>query len=216
MKLNLLRFFPGGPFWMEGLAVRKFSGRRRSGRRVHTPHQKPLLPERRCLTDTEDPPDNINFKRYSQTVFPLFTNHSDDEVIIEKARQKYLPRLKFSASAPTGRVFKQAQDAEEMHIQDLPADCKIKIFTYLSSVDKGKCMRVCREWHHILLTSKSLWTRVKLWDFPLTCLPSSDHNVPSCYDCYKSRVFLFSLFLGDIQPKLQKLEFKFDIGERFA
>ncbi|XP_022333646.2 uncharacterized protein LOC111130727 [Crassostrea virginica] len=165
-------------------------------------------------TDDEVGPSS---RRYSHTTFPLFSNLSDDEVILSHSKDEG-NRLKVSHSAPSCQLL-LLQATEEATPNDffpfihLPMDCKLKILSYLSSIEKGLSMRVCKEWCQILQTP-SLWSNIILWDFPLTCVPYSkggNHNSGDCYSCYKKRVHGFACFLMRIRPVVRRLEFKFDI-----
>lgn len=176
--------------------------------------RKPSLVDSYC-TDDESVPSS---RRYSNTTFPLFSNLSDDEVILSHS-QETGSGLKVSHFAPSCRLLVEDTDdvqREFFPFVHLPLDCKLKILSYLSSIEKGRSMRVCKEWCHILRTP-SLWINIVLWDFPLTCVPMAtssrggSHSNGDCYTCYKRRVHGFACFLMKIRPLIRRLEFKFDI-----
>ncbi|KAK3096826.1 hypothetical protein FSP39_003716 [Pinctada imbricata] len=212
---------------MEG--PKRLPGKRQRAKNARANRVKTAPPERKCVTDSEDNIDRLDYPRYCRTVFPLFTNYSDDEVIVSKQKQNERTGIKSSASAPTGRIFKQVQESEKTSsqpvgtssqtvgtyctIEELPLECKIKIFSFLTNREKGKCLKVCREWQDIIICP-SLWTSIKLWDLSLHCMIEADHPYSdTCFACYKSRVHQFYEFLVELQPRIRKLEFKFDIGK---
>ncbi|XP_069137986.1 uncharacterized protein [Argopecten irradians] len=146
--------------------------------------------------------------RYSATNFPLFSNMSDDEVI-KKTKSKQFSNGQLQIQVKN----EEDQTQDEFPFQTLPYELKMKVFTYLSHVDKGVSMRVCREWKD-LMTKPVLWSTVMLCDFPMTCMPSKHHLQPSnCYLCYNERVHMFARYLQILKPSIKYLDFKFDIGE---
>ncbi|XP_061165390.1 uncharacterized protein LOC133174303 isoform X2 [Saccostrea echinata] len=199
---------------MDGRRLR--SGRKQTRYKLHRERlRKPSLVDS-YSTDDESRPSS---RRYSRTAFPLFSNHSDDEVI-QSHSSGTGSGLKVSHSTPSCLLLQAAADLEDTN-QDcfpfvhLPLDCKLKILSYLSSFEKGQSMRVCKNWYQLLQTP-SLWSNVVMWDFPLTCVPSARGNLHSpgdCYSCYKRRVQGFAGFLIKIQPLIRRFEFKFDIGQ---
>lgn len=111
------------------------------------------------------------------------------------------------------RRSKSYMSSQYFPIQLLPVDCKLKTFSYLTSIDKGRASQVCSEWY-TLLRAPRLWNYITFCQFPLGCLPFTDHlPIMDCYSCYCARVHLFVNFLKPIRPILQGLEFKFDIAE---
>ncbi|KAH3713463.1 uncharacterized protein LOC127857777 [Dreissena polymorpha] len=105
------------------------------------------------------------------------------------------------------------EDVDVFPFQSLPVDCKLKIFSYLSSHGKGRCAQVCHEWWDLIRTP-SLWSHVSFSSFPFWCITTEEHNcLGNCYIRYRVRVKQFLAFLKDLRPILRSLEFKFDIGE---
>lgn len=97
--------------------------------------------------------------------------------------------------------------------QNLPDDCKLKVFSFLSSHDKGRAAQVCMNWWGLMRTP-GLWAHVAFSDFPFWCITTEEHNcLGNCYIRYRVRVKQFLAFLRDLHPVLRSLEFKFDIGE---
>lgn len=194
--------------------VRRLRSGRKSRFKLHREcHRKPSLVDSYC-TDDENRPSSC---RYSHTAFPLFSNSSDDEVILSHSSGRG-SGLKVSHSAPSCRLIPlPMEDASGNFFPffNLPLDCKLKIFSYLNPIEKGQGMSVCKEWYQVLRTP-SLWCNVLLWDFPLTCVPTvrgGIHNPGDCYSCYKRRVHGFAGFLIRIRPLIRRLEFKFDISQ---
>ncbi|OWF54082.1 uncharacterized protein LOC110445665 [Mizuhopecten yessoensis] len=169
--------------------------------------------------------------RYSATTFPLFSNMSDDEVIKKSKSKQFQTKEVKSASQATSQQSKpqagcnptllpqsQVKNGENQTLdifpfQSLPYELKNKVFTYLNHVDKGLSMRVCREWKE-LLANPVMWSTVMLGDFPMSCMPSENHQQSSnCYLCYNERVHRFARYLQILNPPIKHLDFKFDIGE---
>ncbi|KAK3609100.1 hypothetical protein CHS0354_015659 [Potamilus streckersoni] len=97
--------------------------------------------------------------------------------------------------------------------QRLPYICQLKVFSYLSSLEKGRLFLVCRCWYD-LLRSCCLWSHVSCSEIPMHCVTKEHHNcLEVCYARYCHRVHQFLDFLGDIHPVLHSLEFKFDIAD---
>ncbi|KAK6179530.1 hypothetical protein SNE40_011863 [Patella caerulea] len=114
---------------------------------------------------------------------------------------------------PTGEMTSTNLPTEiedqSLYFQDLPEACKLKVFSYLENVEKGKYSSICKDWA-FLMKSPRLWNHVSLSDFTLRCLCT--HKCTSeCYKKYKSRVFHFIQYLCQIRPVLNSLEFKLDI-----
>lgn len=116
----------------------------------------------------------------------------------------------------------------------LPLECKLKIFSYLSQREKGQCMFVSSEWYGII-RSPVLWRHINLREFRL-CYGhtiASDQDLVTdcedgsvamdtstftqckqqCYGMYINRIDNYISFLIDVQPRLRRLEFSFDLIE---
>lgn len=115
---------------------------------------------------------------------------------------------------------------------NLPPELKLKIFSYLNQREKGQCMFVSTEWN-AMIRSPELWQHVNLREFRL-CHGHVDDDLASsaycgqeaamdtssfsqctqqCYGQYINRVDNYISFLIDIQPKVKRLEFSFDLIE---
>ncbi len=96
---------------------------------------------------------------------------------------------------------------------DLPVDCKLKIFSFLTPTEKGQSSLVCREWS-LLLRSPTLWRCVDFNALPLCSITSYKHVCGvACYTKYKDRMKKFLQYLQKIQPSLRRISFSFDIGD---
>lgn len=115
----------------------------------------------------------------------------------------------------------------------LPLECKLRIFSYLSQGEKGRCMLVSKEWYD-LIRLPDLWQHIDLREF-LLCSgchkddnldramadddisPTNGHMVrytqctQSCYVRYMSRIESFISFLIDVRPRVKHLLFSFDL-----
>ena len=148
-------------------------------------------------------PENAPINRYHATTFPLF---SGSDPLDKQGR----------VTPQSNQVTSSDSDSLEsycgLRFQDLTFDCKIKIFAYLSNIEKCLVAPVCRDWWSVLMKSPCLWSNILFSSLPSGCLPSAHHAAnQQCYDCYKLRVFQFVSFLLKLQPMVHALEFKFDI-----
>lgn len=106
------------------------------------------------------------------------------------------------------------QEEEFFPFQMLPDDCKLKVFSFLSSHEKGRAAQVCMNWWGLMRTPR-LWAHVAFSDFPFWCITTEEHNcLGNCFVRYRVRVKQFMAFLRNLRPILHSLEFKFDIGEK--
>ncbi|KAL3866123.1 hypothetical protein ACJMK2_043454 [Sinanodonta woodiana] len=97
--------------------------------------------------------------------------------------------------------------------QLLPYICQLKVFSYLSSLEKGRLFLVCKCWYD-LLRSCCLWSHVSCCEIQMHCVTKEHHNcLEVCYAHYCHRVHQFLDFLGEIHPVLHSLEFMFDIAD---
>ncbi|KAK3604722.1 hypothetical protein CHS0354_018962 [Potamilus streckersoni] len=97
--------------------------------------------------------------------------------------------------------------------QLLPYICQLEVFSYLSSLEKGRLFLVCKCWYD-LLRSCYLWSHVSCSEIQMHCVTKEQHNcLEVCYARYCQRVHQFLDFLGDIHPVLHSLKFKFDIAD---
>ena len=136
---------------------------------------------------------------------------------LDRALRSVTPRLRPETRSSSCTSLRGAIDIEYQKelfpIQSLPDDCKLKVFSFLSSHDKGRAAQVCMNWWGLMRTP-GLWAHVAFSDFPFWCITTEEHNcLGNCYIRYRVRVKQFLAFLRDLRPVLRSLEFKFDIGE---
>ena len=92
----------------------------------------------------------------------------------------------------------------------LPEDVKLKVFTFLTPMERGKAAHVCREWNR-LVRDPSVWTIVDFTIFPM-CPKTQTHTCgPPCYSIYKKRLKQYMSYLERVRPSLKRLCFAFDI-----
>lgn len=127
-----------------------------------------------------------------------------------------------------GRVFSRVLQWREpasssssyKTFQDLPEVCKVKIFGFLSVVEKGVAAQVCREWQS-LMKCPVLWSRLDLTEFALHSV--GEQMVPkqhlrhscdlSCYVTYQTKMNAFRAYVVSVSPSVKLLKFAFDIGD---
>lgn len=95
----------------------------------------------------------------------------------------------------------------------LPPDCKLKVFSFLTTKERGIAAQVCREWRALIKTS-SLWNVVDFAAFPLCHIKSGNHQCSElCYAMYRQRMKKFFGYITAVRPVLKRLKFSFDIGD---
>jgi hypothetical protein len=99
---------------------------------------------------------------------------------------------------------------DEVTFHDLPHDCKLEIFSYLSYEERGNAERVCSDWMEVMRTP-SLWKNIDLTRFKRPI--EGQFTTTACYESYKMDVQKFVDYLSDIDVNLKSLRFAFDIGE---
>ncbi len=107
------------------------------------------------------------------------------------------------------------QTHEPVSFDDLPNDCKLKIFSYLSSMEKGQLLQIQNL--QPLLRDPSLWRCINFTLIP-HCIKPKCKSEPgtcskACYNNYKERVRGFMRFIQSIEPNLKELHFCFDFGD---
>lgn len=130
--------------------------------------------------------------------------------------EAYLSSLGFSHMLPMGKALatlKKIVEKESFPFQKLPADCMLKIFSFLTPVERGQAAQVCSQWR-TLVKSSSLWSVVDLTTFPLCTKKSARHECTElCYAAYRNRMKKFIKYLISVKPALHSLSFAYDIGE---
>lgn len=95
--------------------------------------------------------------------------------------------------------------------QNLPLDCKLKIFSFFSHTERGVAAQVCQEWK-CLVQIPSLWETVDCTVFP-RCHKTHTDCTKLCYVLYRERIKQFMFFLQGVRPVLKRLRLAFDIGD---
>lgn len=105
----------------------------------------------------------------------------------------------------------EAEARAAVTFQSMPPECKLRVFSYLTIVEKGRAERVCSEWRDLIRTPSS-WKCVDLTQLSLhcRCLGNGCSNA-RCYDRYKERTEQLLHYLADIRPSLKEFRFAFDI-----
>lgn len=103
------------------------------------------------------------------------------------------------------------QGRHRFPFQDLPHDCKLKIFQFLTPSERGVAAQVCSQWN-TLIKSSSLWSTVDFTQFPL-CYNNNHECGKICYVHYRSRIRKFMKYLQSVRPGLKRLSFAFDIDD---
>lgn len=152
----------------------------------------------------------IDKRRSSLSVLPA---KSDGTELVDKTDGSQAGQAPRSSSCTSLRGDDETNETEFFPFQSLPDDCKLKVFSFLSSHDKGRAAQVCMNWWGLMRTS-GLWAHIAFSDFPFWCITTDEHNcLGNCFIRYRVRIKQFLAFLRDIRPVLRSLEFKFDIGE---
>ncbi len=129
--------------------------------------------------------------------------------------QKYLtidgssPSRSLRMSRSTVRLKEKV--VSSFAFDQLPQDCQLKIFTFLSPQERGFAARVCTEWNQLMKTP-SLWNIIDLTSFPLCSKSSLAHKCgPLCYEIYKRRLKHYIRYLEGIGPAMKSFSFALDI-----
>ena len=95
----------------------------------------------------------------------------------------------------------------------LPADCKLKVFSFLNPRERGVAAQVCTEWNS-LMKSSSLWNVIDLTQFSLCTVQSKRHKCSElCYSNYRVRLKKFFSYMSQVKPVIRNLRFAYDIGD---
>jgi len=102
---------------------------------------------------------------------------------------------------------------EAFPFQSLPVDCRLKVFSMLSTTERGQAACVCKDWC-ALMRMPELWTNIDFLSFGFCrrCTKSGRDCTPLCYATYRTRMKSFFRFLFSIRPKIRRLRASFDIG----
>ena len=102
---------------------------------------------------------------------------------------------------------------EVFPFQSLPVDCRLKVFSMLSIVERGRAARVCKDWC-ALMHMPELWSNVDFLSFALCqrCARTGSDCTLLCYTAYRTRMKSFFRFLFSVRPKIHRLRASFDIG----
>ncbi|ELU06028.1 hypothetical protein CAPTEDRAFT_168270 [Capitella teleta] len=121
--------------------------------------------------------------------------------------------LSCSPMLSMGKALATLKPQQFFPFQQLPADCMLKIFSFLSPTERGQASQVCSQWR-ALIKSASLWSSVDLTTFPLCTKKSARHECTElCYSAYRTRMRKFMKYLVSVKPALRSLQFAYDIGE---
>ena len=112
---------------------------------------------------------------------------------------------------PAAAAALRLQQRHRFPFQDLPHDCQLKIFQFLTPAERGIAAQVCTQWK-LLIKSSSLWSTVDFAQFPL-CYDNNHDCGKICYIHYRSRIRKFIKFLQMVRPSVKKLSFAFDIDD---
>lgn len=107
----------------------------------------------------------------------------------------------------------QVSPNQTCNFQNLPFDCKLSVFSYLTVQERGRVGLVCMEWNAIASTP-SLWNDVDLTKLSFLCTCSCQRcTSKACYKSYKERVEKYLDHVIRIRPNVRRLRFAFDIAD---
>lgn len=115
------------------------------------------------------------------------------------------------AASENGRGSSFVARSSRFPFQDLPHDCQLKIFQFLTPAERGVAAQVCSQWK-TLMKSSSLWSTVDFTQFPL-CYNLHHDCGKMCYINYRNRIRKFIKYLTEVRPGVKKLRFEFDIDD---
>lgn len=176
--------------------------------------------------------ENINTTK-SETFLPVDVNSNYGCVVSGQDRYantlyaKHRPSLFFQKQPLLETdVLNQNKHSEGgSSFDSLPLECKEMIFSYLTPMERGRCMFVCNSWYRIARTPQ-LWTSVNLNTFMLCYghdLPQQQFDgdlemmltktpcTMECYHRYIRRIDQHVNFLIDVKPRVKRLELSFDV-----
>lgn len=107
----------------------------------------------------------------------------------------------------------QVRLSQTCNFQDLPFDCQLRVFSYLTMQERGRVSLVCTEWNTIASTP-SLWSDVDLTQFSFLCSCSCQQCASkTCYKSYKDRIKQYLDHVIRMRPTVRRLCFAFDIAD---
>lgn len=127
-------------------------------------------------------------------------------------------RSGYSVTSQMGRILARLRPRNEatasFPFQALPYLCKLRILSFLDTMDKGVAAQVCREWNS-LVRCPSVWSDVDLTLFMLHSeQPQRTHRCDrDCYRTYCQRMDKFHRYLTTVAPALRSFRFAYDIGD---
>jgi len=112
------------------------------------------------------------------------------------------------------RRFSICEDGDApMEFEDLPEECKLAVFSFLTIHERGVAAQVCTNWHMLMRTA-SLWTYIDLTSFQACYLTDRIHQCTYlCYAQYRHRLKKFLEYLIVIRPVIKTLKFALDIDD---
>lgn len=132
-----------------------------------------------------------------------------------------------SLTAPMGKILAKLRPRSDgasasssssviFPFQCLPYLCKLRIFSFLETIDKGIASQVSSEWN-ALIRCPSMWSCVDLTTFTLhsttTCFQRVHRCDRDCYKLYCERMNTFHRYLTSVGPALKRFQFAYDIGD---
>lgn len=157
-----------------------------------------------------------SFWKFSTKNKPSLALSGRDEVKKNEARISSA-----SLTTPMGKILAKLRPRSEtvassiFPFQCLPYLCKLRIFSFLETVDKGIAAQVCSEWN-ALIRCPGMWTCVDLTTFTLhskSCSQRMHRCDRDCYKLYCERMNKFHRYLTSVGPALKRFQFAYDIGD---
>lgn len=155
-----------------------------------------------------------SFWKFSTKNKPTLALSGRDEVKKTEARVS-------SITTPMGKILAKLRPRSEsaastiFPFQCLPYLCKLRIFSFLETVDKGIVAQVCSEWN-ALIRCPSMWSCVDLTTFTLhskSCSQRMHRCDRDCYKLYRERMNKFHRYLTSVGPAMKRFQFAYDIGD---
>ncbi|XP_072013904.1 uncharacterized protein [Amphiura filiformis] len=104
----------------------------------------------------------------------------------------------------------------EFPFQNLPTECKVKVFSFLSDIEKCHCARVCKVWAQIMRTPR-LWVNADFKKLFLTVEKNGVETIarPSAVEYLRMKIKTrnYAFHLVSRKAFLKSLTFSFDLQE---
>ncbi|ESO12868.1 hypothetical protein HELRODRAFT_159456 [Helobdella robusta] len=183
-----------------------------------------------CLStssqDNDQPGSNINNIKNIKNNNIITTNNKNNNNNNKILQQKELTQL--------NNILSLASNIKDItSFNDLPLECKLKIFSNLTTLQKGQCRQVCSDWSELLMDA-TLWKELDLTSIQFVCrcsarcfklsqadaLTSSNSSSQmlsvicknqECYKNYRVKLRKFADFIAGIQPHVHSLKFSIDL-----